>query len=594
MNPIAAARCIADVSVGEPRLSPGGDVLGFVRARAGDSAELVFVRLGDGGEATLRTDPAPCAPRGMGGGCWCWIDDDTVAVAGVDGNMWLAAADGSRTTRLTDVAEGSRASSPDASPDGRWLVVTIDDAEVMAIDLAEGRAQRIDDGQADFVADPTCMPCGAGAVWQAWNVPDMPWDGARVEMAAFDGSARESEQPSGAAQQPRFMPDGRGVCVRDDSGWLNVWAGDSPLVDEPFEHAGPSWGPGQRSFAVSPDGAQVAFTRNERGFGRLCVVDVATGAVHEVARCVHGQLSWRGERLAGLRSGAVTPTQIVAYDTATWTRTHTIRADERKWLPDELAEPEAHTFTARDSATLHARVYPAADPDGRLICWLHGGPTDQWPVTFMPRLAYWRSRGWSIIVPDFRGSTGHGRSYQQALRGRWGELDVSDTVDVLTAAHRQGLGHADRTVLFGSSAGGFTALHVIAARPDLAQAAALAYPVSDLADLEVRSHRFERHYQHSLIGAPHQRYTAALLRERSPLSWPEQLTRRPLLLLHGDADPVVPVDHSRRLAAAVLAAGGSVTLHEYPEEGHGFRRPEHQLDEYARTERFLAQHVPRA
>ena len=108
--------------------------------------------------------------------------------------------------------------------------------------------------------------------------------------------------------------------MRDDSGWLNVWLGDEPLVDEPFEHAGPTWGTGQRSYALSPDGSRLAFTRNEAGFGRLCVVDTRTRDVNEVARGVHGQLTWVGDRLCALRTGARTPTQIVTYDTSTWAR----------------------------------------------------------------------------------------------------------------------------------------------------------------------------------------------------------------------------------------------------------------------------------
>ena len=106
-------------------------------------------------------------------------------------------------------------------------------------------------------------------------------------------------------------------------------------------------------------------------------------------------------------------------------------------------------------------TWPIA-PSERLLCWLHGGPTDQWQVTFMPRVAYWRAQGWNVLVPDHRGSTGHGRAYQQALRGRWGELDVSDIVDVLAHAHAHGWGSRQRTAIVGSSAGGFTALGVAA------------------------------------------------------------------------------------------------------------------------------------
>ena len=99
--------------------------------------------------------------------------------------------------------------------------------------------------------------------------------------------------------------------------------------------------------------------------------------------------------------------------------------------------------TTRVYLAATARLYRADAPTDRLLCWLHGGPTDQWQVTFMPRIAFWRSQGWNVLVPDHRGSTGHGRAYQQALRGRWGELDVSDTIDAITHAHAHAWGRAD-------------------------------------------------------------------------------------------------------------------------------------------------------
>ncbi|HRE02117.1 MAG TPA: prolyl oligopeptidase family serine peptidase, partial [Ilumatobacteraceae bacterium] len=68
--------------------------------------------------------------------------------------------------------------------------------------------------------------------------------------------------------------------------------------------------------------------------------------------------------------------------------------------------------------------------------------------------------------------------------------------------------------------------------------------------------------------------------------------RTPLLMLHGDADPVVPVEQSRQLAAGIAAAGGNVELHVYAGEGHGLRKPENQLDEYRRIGAFLREYVP--
>ena len=114
------------------------------------------------------------------------------------------------------------------------------------------------------------------------------------------------------------------------------------------------------------------------------------------------------------------------------------------------------------------------------------------------------------------------------------------------------------------------------------------YPVTDLADLAERSHRFERHYTDTLVGPLPEALEVA--HERSPAFHADRFTTTPLLILHGDEDPVVPVEQSRVFAARVEAAGGDVTLHVYEGEGHGFRQPAHQLDEYDRVERFLGRH----
>jgi dipeptidyl aminopeptidase/acylaminoacyl peptidase len=121
------------------------------------------------------------------------------------------------------------------------------------------------------------------------------------------------------------------------------------------------------------------------------------------------------------------------------------------------------------------------------------------------------------------------------------------------------------------------------------------YPVTDLVALDEGTHRFEAHYTATLAGPRRTGNEADALRYRgrSPLTHAASL-RRPVLILHGDADPVVPVAQSLEFAARARAAGAPAEVHVYAGEGHGFRQAETKRDELARTEAFLARVVPRA
>ncbi len=587
MTAIDAVRCITTRDLSEPRLMQAGRAIAYGVSEA-DASWLQVHPLDGSPPVRLAETTGLRTGRGMGGGGWCATPNEAAVVyVGGDGNLWLQSLDGAPAHQMTDHGPDRSAVAPVVSADGANVAYLVDLAEVRVVEIDTRRTTRVDDAGADFVIDPVWSPAG-DLCWVEWDVPDMPWDRTRIARVQRSSGEQDRLAPTGAVQQVRFLADGTMTCVDDVGGWLNVRVGDRPVVVEAFEHAGPTWGPGQRSYAVSPDATLVAFSRNECGFGRLCVASLVDGSVREVARGVHGQLSWQGDRLAALRTGARTPTQVVVYDAHTWERTIVATGHDVEWADDALVEPQAFQI-GTDIGDVHARLYRAdADHDaehGRLIVWLHGGPTDQWQVTYMPRIAYWRSRGWHVLVPDHRGSTGHGREYQQALRGRWGDLDVADIVAVTRWAQQQGLAGPEGTVVFGSSAGGFTALGAVAAAGDAYAAVVVLYPVTDLVDLSERSHRFERHYTDTLVGPLPEFLDVA--RDRSPAQHPDRFVHTPLLVLHGDVDPVVPLEQSRTFVERVRAAGGDATLHVYEGEGHGFRQRDNQLDEYRRVEEFL-------
>ena len=577
----------------EPRLSPNGTMVAFVQKWRGASAILVVPT--DGGpERMLTNGPDPAAGRGLGGGCFAWHpDSDGVLYAAVDGEIWWQPIGGAPEP-MTALERKCRA--PNIAANAEHFVFAVDEAEVWGQHMQRTEPTRLDDGTDAFCFDPMISPDSSTVVWQGWSPPDMPWDGAFIVGRDLRlGETTRTRPDGGAAQQPRFMPDGQQMWVDDASGWLNVRIAGEPVRPEDAEQAGPTWGMGQRSFVASPDGTKIALCRNEGGFGRLILIDRSTGEVTNVGKGGHGQLEWVGDTLTALRTGAVTPTQIVAYDVSDLSvkppRTVLAVGPAAGWNRFDLPEPTVINATVSvpdagghsQNTDLFARRYAAGE--GRMLVWVHGGPTDQWQADFRPRISYWWSRGWDVLVVDPRGTTGHGREYQRALNGAWGRVDVDDTAALIRHGHDQGWALPETTVVIGGSSGGLTVLGVLADHGDAVAAGVASYPVSDLRSLADVTHRFEAHYNDTLVGDA---TDVEHFDELSPLSRAERITQ-PLLIFHGSDDPVVPLAQSEQL---VERAGPNVELVVYSGEGHGFRDPVNVRDEYERTQAFLAANVP--
>jgi len=465
----------------------------------------------------------------------------------------------------------------------------------------------------DFAFDPAWAPDGESVAWQQWNVPAMPWDDSVIMVAPADGHGRPRPVavPGPAAMtQPRFSPDGGSLSfLCDAGGWLNLWraapdgSDAGPMLSEAAEHGGPSWGPGERSYAWSPDGSQVAFCRNEEGFGRLCVLDLESGEAVGIGRGVHAGLSWVGTRLACIRSGARTPNQVVVVidpailETVGRPRRTVARGPVAGFEVAGLVEPEPVSWEAEEipggGSTVHGRLYRtpvASDSTPPLLVWVHGGPTGQSQVVFNPRVAFFCDRGFNVLQVDHRGSTGWGRAYTQALRGRWGQVDVEDTAAGMAVVGANGWGDPRRMVPIGGSAGGLTVLLLLARHPELCAAGVELYGVADLFDLDETTHRFEAHYLHSIVGPLPE--AAERYRDGSPITVAAQVSA-PLLVLQGSADRVVPKAQSDAVVARVREAGGTVEYHVYEGEGHGWSTPEVVEDELERIWAFLRRFVLR-
>jgi dipeptidyl aminopeptidase/acylaminoacyl peptidase len=510
------------------------------------------------------------------------------------------------------------AAAPSLSPDGRWLlfVHTYEGADRLAVVDSQGKhwpAQLVS-GE-DFYMQPCWHPNGKQVAWIAWNHPNMPWDGAYLRQGTL-------EFPPGALPQithtitiagdentsifqPQYSPDGRWLAyISDQSGWWQLYLYDlesglhRPLTQELAEHGQPAWVQGLRTYAFSPDSTRIYFIRNTQGFNSLWQLDLDSGRTQPVALdpaytsldqitvSPHGQLALLG-------SGASTPNRVLVLSPGGEAQV-VARATSEEVDPQVYSTPQAITWTGMDGQPVHGLFFPAHNPafqaDGLppLIVDVHGGPTSQVKAAFLPRVQFFTSRGYAVLEVNYRGSTGYGREYRDALRGNWGIYDVQDSVSGAKYLAEQKRVDEKRVVIMGGSAGGFTVLKAMQDFPGFFKAGLCLYGVSNQFTLVADTHKFEARYSDSLLGPLPQ--AADLYRERSPEFYCD-LIQDPIAIFQGEIDVVVPRSQSDTVVASLQRRGVPHEYHLYPGEGHGFRKTETIQAFYQAVDKFLRQHV---
>ncbi|MEI8398355.1 MAG: alpha/beta hydrolase family protein [Ilumatobacteraceae bacterium] len=574
--------CLPGIEVTDVLVRPGGQ---WVSGVVSDGASAVLRMWAVDGSAVIDLfSDGPSRGRGLSGGAHVWADDGEVVYVATEalGIVEITLRNDGVASERSLAFDASRSwSTPAIDYMNRTVFAIADWKELWGCDIADGEPYVVHD-ESDFALDAIAGVDGSCIVW---NRPDMAWTQSAVLLEAPTSGI--------AAQQPRFSRTKESFGFIDDStGVANVHILGDLIVDpnisiiDHCEHGAPTWGPGQRTWCFNTDGTRVAYTRNEDGYSSLWVFDRVTGSRHRIGHGVHGCLSWEGNTLAALRTGARTPQQVVVYQLNNLLeprRTVLVRpADARLFENDidaELVEPTVER--APGDVEVPYRLYRPHRPHGGLICWVHGGPNEQWQVTFRSQFTYWLSRGFAIAVVDHRGSSGHGREFMMSLNGHWGEYDAIDTANVLRHLHGVHGYSATTTVLMGGSAGGLTALNTAVRDASLCAGVVVKYPVVDLVAMLHSDDPFEGHYMPTLIGSK------AQASERSPHNNAAALAKTPILVFHGDQDHSVPLLHSERLRDAVLAVGGNLQLEVFAGEGHGFRNPVNIAREFTVTEDFL-------
>ena len=503
-----------------------------------------------------------------------------------------SASNRTRLRPIPTIPAGDRFADGRFTPDGRFLVCVRERHvegreavnEVVAVQVDGGEQTVLASGH-DFYSFPRLSPDGTRLAYTAWDHPNMPWDEAELWVAALspDGSSSGAIQVAGGSGesifQPEWSPDGTLHFVSDRTGWWNLYALEEdtaePLFPGNAESGEPQWVFGQSTYAFLPDGSITLIVGGEAG-RRLMIIDGDRQAREiELPYTSIGGLVATGSDVLITAASSAEPAAIVRVDTDTGVVEVVRKSSELQIDGGLISRPQSVTFPTGDGEEAHAYYYPPTNPGFKapasekppVIVLSHGGPTSAASASFSLDIQFWTSRGFAVTDVNYRGSTGYGRAYRDALKGQWGVVDTEDCINAARHLVDQGLADGRRAIIKGGSAGGYTTLCALVFH-DYFAAGASYYGVADAETLATDTHKFESRYLDGLIGP----YPEArdLYRQRSPIDYVDQLSC-PVIIFQGLEDEIVPPSQAEAMVEALKTKGVPHAYLPFPGEQHGFR-----------------------
>jgi len=302
-----------------------------------------------------------------------------------------------------------------------------------------------------------------------------------------------------------------------------------------------------------------------------------------------------GRSLLVVNMAANVAGELNRYDLANDTVTPITRLALASLRPEALATSQMVTYESFDGTLISALVTMPAnlkrDGSNPAIVLPHGGPTAKTDDYFDDIAAALASRGYIIIAPNFRGSTGYGKEFQAANYDDMGGGDLKDTIAAKQFLVESGYVDPKRVGIFGGSYGGFMTLMAIGKAPDEFAAAVQLFGIINWRTMYRDMDEQLKAYLRSLMGTPEENpegYDRA-----SPLTYLAN-AKAPLLSLQGENDIRVPRGQAQEVEDILMTKGSTVETVFYSAEGHGFRKRENQLDSLKRTVEWFDRYLKSA
>lgn len=538
--------------------SPDGKLLYFTQDVGGDEQFDIYAVPVAGGEARNLTATPELRESGL-----------LIAPGGTTGVVSTKLrTDGQVNLAMIDLATGK--TTPlvsEADPALRWQPVAF---------IEGGRA---------LIASRTNANQTLAEVWRV-EVPS----GAKTLLL---GKAKTIYNASDAT------PDGGLIAVSTNEGTGQLRAGLYDTRKKAWRWLAPTpWS--QTAGTFSPDGKRLTVTRNEDGRTIAALVDVATLAETQIPLPAgvnsfgggDAPFSPDGGRLLVAHSGADTPSDLQVVDLASG-KADTVTAMALASLkPANLPKSQIVTYTSFDGTLVSGIVTMPfnlkRDGTNPAILLPHGGPTGQSTDGFNRTATALASRGYIVLQPNVRGSTGYGQPFQNANYQDLGGGDLKDVIAGKQFLVDSGFVDPKKVGITGGSYGGYMTLIALAKTPDEFAAGAQLFGIINWFSMYETSDALLRQYLISLLGDPVK--DREVYESNSPITYIRNI-KSPLLSLQGDRDIRVPRGQAEEVAAILKEIGTPNETIFYPAEGHGFAKRENQIDSLSRVIEWFDRHL---
>lgn len=349
-------------------------------------------------------------------------------------------------------------------------------------------------------------------------------------------------------------------------------------------------------YDLSPDEKNLLYSINENGITRLKLKNVNTGKIKTLklpkGNCSLFRFTKEGKKLLLILDTPQNPNDIYVYD---------IKKDKLKQVTysmiggipkNDFIVPQAVKYNSFDGLEINAFLYiPKGlkkDGSNPAVVWPHGGPEWQEKNLFNKYFQIMANRGYIIIAPNFRGSTGYGKSFQEKIYKDWGGNEFKDVLGAYDYLVNSGYVDKNKIAVVGGSFGGFMTLTCVTKAPERWKCAVDIFGPSNLITF---CNSVPEHWKPGvvvLVGDPDK--DKDFLNERSPINFIDKITA-PLLIIQGKNDPRVVQAESDQIAEKLKQQNKEVEYHVLNDEGHGFSKVSNQIMVWELICKFLEKHL---